>query len=134
MTQDLATTLVLVVATPEFVVAAEVGDGAVVARDEGGSIVTLTVPQSGEYLNETTFLTSPDAVETAQTTIWQGAAIGLAALTDGLQMLALSMPGGAPHIQFFAPLFSFAAAVTDEAEAQGQLTAFLLSSRIRERS
>lgn len=132
--RDLATTLLLVVATPDLVAVAQVGDGAVVAGDRDGNIIGLTVPQRGEYLNETTFLTSPHALETVQVTVRRTAVAHVAVLSDGLQMLALKMPDGTPHAPFFAPLFRFGTAVGDETEAQAQFLAFLCAPRLRARA
>lgn len=56
----------------------------------------------------------------------------IAAFSDGLQMLALKMPAGLPHGPFFTPLFRFMTTVTDAAEAQAQVDAFLRSPRMRE--
>jgi len=132
-TRALATTLILLVATPVLVAAAQVGDGAVVVGDGGSDLIALTTPQSGEYLNETTFLTAPDALDTAQINVWHGVPGYVAAFSDGLQMLALQMPAGTPHAPFFVPLFQFVARLTDAAAAQEQLTAFLRSPRLRTR-
>ena len=132
--RDLATTLILVVATQELIAAAQVGDGASVAGDGGGNIIGLTEPQMGEYVNQTTFLISPDAMATAQFIVWRGSVAHVAILSDGLQMLALKMPEGTPHAPFFSPLFRFVAEVIDETEAKEQLKVFLRSPRIRERS
>ena len=132
--RDLATTLILVIATPEVIAAAQVGDGVAVASDRSGQVVALTSPQRGEYINETTFLVSPNALDTAQINIWRGPTANIAVLSDGLQMLALEMTNGKPHAPFFSPLFQFMAGVTDEAEAKEQLVAFLRSPRILERT
>lgn len=132
--RDLATTLIIVVATPKFIAAAQIGDGVAVASDGEGNIIALTAPQRGEYINETTFLVSPNALDTAQMTLWRGTAANIALLSDGLQMLALEMTDGRPHVPFFSPLFNFMADVTDEAEAKDQLVAFLRSPRITERT
>jgi len=132
--RDLATTLILLVATSEVVAAAQVGDGASVAGDAEGNIIALTSPQMGEYINQTTFLVSPNALDTAQLRVWSGAVAHVAVLSDGLQMLALKMPEGMPHAPFFAPLFRFAAETTKVTEAREQLEAFLCSPRVRERT
>lgn len=134
LSRDLATTLILVVATPELVAVAQVGDGAAVVADDDGKITALTQPEQGEYLNETKFLICPDAIETAQVTIWQGQPAHLAVFSDGLQMLALKMPDATPHRPFFTPLFRFVASVSDPTEAQEQLEAFLRSPRVTERT
>jgi hypothetical protein len=130
--RDLATTLILVAATPEVVSAAQVGDGAVVVGNSEGSIIALTSPESGDYINETTFLSASMALDTAQVIVWHGGVAHVAVLSDGLQMLALKMPGGVPHVPFFSPLFRFAASATDKERAQEQLMTFLRSPRVRQ--
>jgi serine/threonine protein phosphatase PrpC len=132
--RDLATTLILTIATAELVVAVQVGDGAAVAGDSEDDLTLLTVPQSGEYINETTFLISPEALDTAQMTVWRGTVTHIAIFSDGLQRLALKMPDKRPHAPFFSPLFHFATNATDEAEAKKQLATFLGSQRVTERT
>ncbi len=132
--RDLASTLILILATPQLVVAGQIGDGAVVLADTSEKMFAITAPQSGEYLNETTFLVSPNAIEQAQTSVWRGEVRFLAAFSDGLQMLALRMSDGSAHKPFFAPLFRFLEEQTDLAEAGVQLRSFLSSSRITQRA
>ena len=122
------------VAAPEFIAAAQVGDGAVVAADVEGNISGITAPQTGEYINQTTFLVSPDALDMAQITIRHLPVAHVAVLSDGLQMLALKMPRGVPHAPFFSPLFRFVEQVDDEAVAAEHLDLFLRSKRVRERT
>ena len=128
--EELATTLILVVATPELVAAAQVGDGATVAGDSKGNIFSVTTPQSGQYINETTFLNSPGALGKAQVKVWRGAVAHVAVFSDGIQMLGLKMPAGTPHTPFFAPLFRFIRDVVDDAEAKNLLESFLRSRRL----
>jgi serine/threonine protein phosphatase PrpC len=132
--RDLASTLILVVATPELVAAVQIGDGAAVLGDRQGNIIALTAPQSGEYINETTFLTSPNPVEKAQMTVRKAATAQVAVFSDGLQMLALKMPECTPHTPFFAPLFRFVEGTIDQTEAKAQLEEFLRSSRVTQRT
>lgn len=132
--RDLATTLILLAATPQIVAVIQIGDGAAVVSDHTGKILALTAPQSGEYLNETTFLVSPGAVETAQVMIWHGTPSHIALLTDGLQMLALNTPAGIPHAPFFSPLFRFVTDMTDAIVVKEKLAAFLESPRVMERT
>lgn len=131
---DLASTLIVVVARPEFVAAIQVGDGAVIVAQHDGQLIAITRPAQAEYLNETVFLTSAEALATAQTAVWQGELAHLAVLSDGLQMAALRMPGGEPHPGFFTPLFNFLAQQKDAASAQESLVSFLASARMRERT
>jgi serine/threonine protein phosphatase PrpC len=132
--RELATTLILVVATSALVAVVQVGDGAVVVGDGNGNLVSLTVPQGGEYANETTFLISPHALATAQFYLWRGTPVYLAAFSDGLQRLSLKMPAGTPHGPFFWPLFHFMARVTQAQEAQTQIEALLRSQRVSART
>jgi hypothetical protein len=132
--QDLATTLIVMVASPEVVAVAQIGDGVAVAKDSAGNLLALTLPDSGEYINETTFLTSPRALETAQMRLWREAIVNVGVLTDGLQMLALNMVVGEPHKPFFFPLFDFVANVQDKTVAKEQLVKFLGSERITQRT
>ena len=131
--RDLATTLILVIAARSMVAAAQIGDGAALVRSDTGDLFALTRPDSGEYINETTFLVSPNAVESAQINVWRGHASGIAAFSDGLQMLALNMADKTPHSAFFLPLFNFVANATD-VECESQLRTFLRSSRIAQRT
>ena len=132
--RDLATTLILVIATPTIVAVAQIGDGAVVIKDGQGSLFTLSAPQQGEYINETTFLISDHAVEKAQFKVWQGEIDHLAVFSDGLQLLALEMPDGSPFEPFFKPLFHFVTEAPDEEEARQQLAKFLSSDRVTQRT
>ncbi|OUL34803.1 serine/threonine protein phosphatase [Nostoc sp. T09] len=132
--QDLATTLIVMVATPEVVAVSQIGDGLAVAKDSMGNLLALTMPDSGEYINETTFLTSPGALETAQMRLWRETIVNVGVLTDGLQMLALNMVVGEPHKPFFFPLFDFVANTQDKTVAKEQLVKFLGSERITQRT
>jgi Protein phosphatase 2C len=129
---DLATTLILVIARAELIAVAQVGDGATVIADQTGKFIGLTLPPVGEYINEATFITSAEALRTAQTTVWHGQAAQLAAFSDGLQLLCLKWPECRPHEAFFAPLFQFIKTTTDELQAEHELVSFLSSERIKE--
>ena len=131
---DLATTLLICVAGPDRLAAAQVGDGAVVYADAEGSLHALTKPAAGEYLNETVFITSEGALERAQFASWPGRASQLALFSDGLQMLALKMPEAAPHAPFFKPLFGWLERVSDLPAARADLERLLRSPRIVERT
>jgi serine/threonine protein phosphatase PrpC len=132
--QDLATTLIIMVATPDMVAVVQIGDGLAVAKDHKGNLLALTTPDNGEYINETTFLTSPDALDTAQMRLWRETIVNVGVLTDGLQMLALNMIVGEPHKPFFFPLFDFVENAEDKTVAKEQLVRFLGSERITQRT
>ncbi len=131
---DLATTLIVMIATPQVVAVGQVGDGLAVAKNSMGNLIALTIPSNGEYINQTTFLTSPDALETAQLKIWREEIVNVGVLTDGLQMLALNMIVGEPHKPFFFPLFEFVANAEDRILAKEHLMRFLSSEKITQRT
>lgn len=132
--RDLATTLITVVATPHLAAAIQVGDGAAVVRTTGDTLITLTNPQSGEYINETTFFTSPDYLNAAEFALWEADLAGVAVLSDGLQLLSLQMPSGDPYPAFFLPLFQLLSEAADEREVKHQLRDLLQSDRITQRA
>ncbi|MEO0250163.1 MAG: PP2C family serine/threonine-protein phosphatase [candidate division WOR-3 bacterium] len=132
--QALATTLILLTAMPNLVAVAQVGDGAVVGGDLEGNPFALTIPPNREYINETVFLTSPEALESVQVKVWRGPIRHLALFSDGLQWLALKMPEGTPHAPFFIPSFRFLSSLQDLEQAQQQLERFLHSPRLKERT
>lgn len=131
---DLATTLAVCAAGPELVAVAQVGDGAVVVREASGELRSLTKPAVGEYLNETVFLTSENALASAQYAIRPGPVSHVAMFSDGLQMLALRMPGAVPHAPFFSPLFAWLRQVGEPGPAGQELAAWLGSSRVGART
>jgi hypothetical protein len=130
---DLTTTLLVAIAGDHFVSACQVGDGAIVVRLRDDSFLAATRPPLGEYINETTFLTSNNYLAAAQFVTLRECINGMILLSDGLQMLALKMPNGTPHLAFFAPLLQFAA-LADPGRAQDQLQRFLQSPRIIQRA
>ncbi len=133
-TRDFASTLILMLASDKYVVGAQIGDGAIVVAENPTKMFALTTPQRGEYLNETVFLHSEGAIKKAQIRVWSGKPECVAMFTDGLQMLALTLPAGNPHAPFFSPLWKFAKAKTEDAEGKAELTTFLQSTKISARA
>lgn len=128
--RELATTLILLQATPHSVTALQVGDGAAVIEDRQNGVLGLTKPQVGEYINETNFITAEDAMDRVETVTRQGSPSGGAVFSDGLQLLALKMPEGTPHTPFFDPLLRFVSSATDASAADEELRSFLSSPRV----
>lgn len=127
---DRATTLLVVRVGDGVVSTAQVGDGAVVLR-RGGSLEVLAADDKGEYLNETCFLTSDGWRESLRIeTVAAEGVDGVAAMTDGLQLVAFDLATGVPHAPFFAPFFSF---VAGDGDVDG-LASFLGSDRVGERT
>ncbi len=135
----LACTLILCVLLPHFAAALQIGDGACVVRLAGDAstepvLMALTTPTHGEYLNETTFLVSPNAIQCAQFGSTSQTITGAALFTDGLQEIALNAPDYRPHGPFFAPLLRFIEAQECPAAAEQQLRSFLESPRLSNRT
>ncbi len=131
--RDLATTLLLVLATPQGIALAQIGDGALVVRREDDTLDSLSLPGESEHINETVFLTAPDAAERLHIVVCQEHVAQWALFSDGLQLLALRLADFTPHAPFFRPLFRFAAHPAASG-AQEQLAAFLQSPRVVERT
>jgi Protein phosphatase 2C len=125
---DLATTLTAVLAWPELVGVAQIGDGAVVLRRGSGQLELLVAPPEREYVNETSFLTSEAYMDKAQILVTDAADIsGISVMTDGLHLLALDLVARVPHPPFFEPLFAFAAG---DGALDEELDAFLGSESV----
>jgi hypothetical protein len=131
---DWATTLIVLVARPQVVAAAQIGDGASIVAETKSGFQLLTAPAQTEYLNETVFLTSGEGLPAAQYGVWRGQVGGVALLSDGLQMLALKLGESRVHAPFFAPLFRFLAQEPREAERTQALGDFLRAPRVRQRT
>ena len=134
--RDLSTTLILVISVGGLLASAQIGDGAVVTRDESGEYSLLTTPQRGEYANETVFLVSRDALESLQITVERVGVERLAMFTDGIQNIVLDDPHGdpSPHVPFFAPLFGWMESQTDELRAGETLGRTLSSPKFASRT
>lgn len=130
----LATTLICLVAAEDGLVLGQVGDSLLVARTPQGDLYTLSRAQRGEYANETTFLTMPDALDRTYIQAVELDLAGLAVMSDGLLRLAVKLPEYTPHAPFFAPLWTFAARTGDNTQANQQLAEFLASDRVCSRT
>ena len=127
---DRATTLLVVRVGGGVVETAQVGDGAVVLRRDD-ALEVLAADDKGEYLNETCFLTSDGWREGLRCeTVPADGVDAVAAMTDGLQLVAFDLATGEPHAPFFAPFFSF---VAGDGDVEG-LATFLASDRVGERT
>lgn len=129
-----ATTLTCVAVADGWLAVGQIGDGAAVAQDAGGTFFTTIPPHRGEYANETRFLTSPNGLAQPEVRVYQGAVQALAVTTDGLLKLALLLPDYAPHPPFFQPLLQWVAQADAGADAQEALATFLASERVSSRT
>jgi hypothetical protein len=129
-----AATLTCVAASEAGLAIAQLGDGAVVARDAEGDLFTASQQQRGEYANETYFLSGDAYREQAQVEFVPGRFCALALMSDGLTRLALRLPAGDPHAPFFTPLFSFLETQPVNGNGPEALASFLSSERVNART
>lgn len=132
--RELATTLIVFVATADFIAAAQVGDGALVGLSEDDELFSITIPPRSEYINETTFLISENWLNSVQSSTVRHKIKAVAAFSDGLQLLALKLPEGIPYAPFFRPLFNFVLESQDGLAAKSELESFLNSPRVNTRT
>jgi len=135
---DLATTLILVVASPDFVRAAQFGDGAVVVKNTNGELTCLTTPVNGEFANEVPLMGCAPVMDVQMGSLPQkpGDVYHLKSLcvfSDGIQRLALKLPQGKPHKPFFTPLFDRLECVA-EPEMEALLYDLLTSPQVNART
>jgi hypothetical protein len=127
-----ASTLVLLVATPEGILVAHIGDGAVVARVKDAGWQSLSWPENGEYASSTFFVTD-DPVPQLRITRHEAEFDAFASFSDGIESLALDFTAMAPHEPFFkgmmAPLDKLSAPGCD-AVLSRSLGNFLDSERV----
>lgn len=127
---DLATTLTCTIVNPTWLVTGQVGDGAVVGRDEDHNLFVIIKPQRGEYANETTFLSMETALESLQVKVLNKPIRDVVVMSDGMLRLAMKLPDYQPHDPFFNPLLAFIAGNQPEDCLEAQLEKFLSSERV----
>ncbi len=130
---DLGSTILVAILTDLVSFLIQIGDGAWII-ERNGEYTAATWPSDGEYINETTFLTSPNWEESIKYEVAAGALSAVAGFTDGLQRLALQFESRSVHAPFFEPLFGVLRAAEDETSLISPLIAFLSSDRIAERT
>jgi serine/threonine protein phosphatase PrpC len=131
--RELASTLLVLVASDAGIAVLQIGDGAIVVNTFGDTFVALTTPPQTEYINETVFLVSSSAIEKMQIKTF-GKVKQVALMSDGLQMLALEMKERKPFEPFFRHIFKFAYNSINLDTSNRQLMNFLISDRVRSKT
>ena len=128
--RDYATTLMVAVIRGDWLAIGHIGDGAIVASFEDGTISTVGLPRNGEYANEVQPLTAPDAMESASFATHADRVQAVAMLSDGLQQIALVGADHLPFEPFFRPIFASLPHVADCYASSHELASFLDSERV----
>jgi uncharacterized protein YegL len=131
---DLACTLLVFIATPDWVVAMQIGDGFIVLRCQEEDAQLLFAPDKGEYINETTFVTSANALESMRVYVKKGKPEFICASTDGLERLAIKMSDWTPFAPFFQPLEEYLRETSNPEKEDEYLISFLDSDRLNART
>ncbi len=132
---EFATTAVMTLSDASVTLTAHVGDGAVVARDATTrDWLALSWPEHGEYANTTRFLTDADG-PAIRIAVHDGRIDRIAAMTDGLERLALDFATTRAHAAFMEPMAAPLAARGVgglDAELSCALRTYLGSERVNE--
>ncbi|MCC5643390.1 protein phosphatase 2C domain-containing protein [Nostoc sp. CHAB 5824] len=130
---DLACTLLVFVATPDWVAAMQIGDGFIVVRSQDSEYQLLFQPDKGEFINETTFITSTNAVKEMQVEVISEKQEFICVSTDGLEKVAIRLSDWEPFSPFFKPLESYLHETVNPKEDK-YLTEFLNCERLNHRT
>lgn len=130
---DLACTLLIVIATPNWIAAMQIGDGFIAVRFPD-QLQILFPPDKGEYINETTFVTSANALKAMQVCVYEGKQKFICAATDGLERVAIRMSDGTPFTPFFQPLEEYLQETPNPETEDEYLNDFLSSDRLNART
>jgi hypothetical protein len=101
---ELATTLLVFIATSKWLAAMQIGDGFILIKPVGGVYQLLFQPDKGEYINETTFITSANALAEMQIRVLAKPTEFICAATDGVEKVAINYANWQPFPPFFQPL------------------------------
>lgn len=102
--REFACTLLGAALTRDRALFLQIGDGAIVIGD-GHDYRPVFWPQTGQYPNETWFVTDPNAAARLECAALAEPVAEIALLSDGLQPLALHYQSRQAHAPFFRPLF-----------------------------
>ncbi|MTJ10525.1 PP2C family serine/threonine-protein phosphatase [Anabaena sp. UHCC 0204] len=131
---DLACTLLVFVATPDWVAAMQIGDGFMVVHSQNSEYQLLFEPDKGEFFNETTFVTSANALEEMQVQVISGKQEFICASTDGLEKVAIRLSDWKPHAPFFKPFEEYLRETDNPEDDEKYVIDFLNSERLNSRT
>jgi hypothetical protein len=126
--QDLACTIIIVLAFEDNICIAHIGDGAVVAKTDQ-ELLLVSEPGESEYINEVVPLTSRDWEIHLRITKIISNIECVAAFSDGCQRASLLNKQNLfqPYDHFFYPLFHYAQELDDLKQGEEQVRKFLSS-------
>jgi hypothetical protein len=135
--RQLACTLLLAIVGPDRSSFTQIGDGAIVTLDsaaEYGKVQLVFWPQNGEYANTTNFVTDAKFDELAVFENKLTSPDGVAAFTDGIQMLAIDYASKSAHGPFFEPFFRQLRETPEPSNLDIPFRQFLNSKQVNDRT
>lgn len=127
-----ASTLVMLVSSRSRVLAAHIGDGAIVGREQGDQWRTLSAPAHGEYASATYFVTDDPAPQLRITRL-EEVFDAFAVFSDGIEYLVLDHQTNEPHTPFFRSMLAPLDATTEQGRSNKlsvALSGFLNGPRV----
>jgi hypothetical protein len=112
----------------------QIGDGFIVVRPNLEAHQLLFPPDKGEYINETTFVTSANALDKMRVGVRSLKPQFICAATDGLERVAIRMSDWTPFTPFFQPLEEYLQQTSDLEQEDEYLIGFLDSDRLNART
>jgi Protein phosphatase 2C len=133
--RDLGCTLLAFIAAPTWLAAAQIGDGFIVVGDgDSHTYRLLFPPDKGEFINETLFITTTNALQHMQISVQEGHIPFICAATDGLERVAIRFQDWQPHPPFFHPFAACLSQMESPEERQTYLKTFLESERLNSKT
>jgi hypothetical protein len=132
---DLACTLLLFIATDRWIAAMQIGDGFIVINSPESDYRLLFQPDKGEFINETTFVTSANALSQMQFCLYPIKQKFICASTDGLERVAIvTRANSTPFVPFFQPLEKYIQETSNPEQEDEYILRFLNSERLNART
>lgn len=135
--RDFACTLLVAIICPDRSVFWQMGDGAMVFREQGEERFKYAFwPGKGDYANVTYFVTDENAQERLDFDTTHGEIVEIGMFSDGLERLALDFTAGEAHTAFFTGLFPYLHNLPEGRSEQLslQIASFLASDRVNRRT
>ncbi|MCC5610134.1 protein phosphatase 2C domain-containing protein [Nostoc sp. CHAB 5834] len=132
---EFACTMIAFVATSEWIAAMQIGDGFLVVRlDDELSYQLIFHPDKGEFVNETSFITSKNVLAAMQVKAIAGTQKFICASTDGLENVCINLRNWLPFKPFFQPLETYLEQTHNPEQDKQYLIQFLESERLKSRT
>ena len=127
---DLATTLIVFIASPAGLAAMKIGAGFIVYRQSGRQYEFMFDPEKKENCIKNQYITQQNARDNMKIGAQDGLTEFVCASTNALEPLSIHSDGWRPHTPFFRPLDQCTALAEDDDEVHSNIRAFLRSKSL----